>query len=80
MEQQEQHQQMNASSIEAGQSSTLGGTKAAPGINFDDLFETNTLGTTSAVFVANSGTRSMNTIGRVTATSNNGKTNSNFEF
>ena len=74
--------QHNTSTLEGGHSSTMGGTKAAPGINFDDLFYTNTLGTTSAVFVAHSGARTMNSVPRPAASpsSNNGKTSSNFHF
>ena len=53
----------SVSLVEAGQGSTLSGTIVAPGINFDDLFETNTLRSTPAAFVKNRGIRSMSQFG-----------------
>ena len=49
----------NVSLVEAGQGTTHTGTPVAPRINFDDLFQGNTLGTTPAAFVKNRGIRSM---------------------
>jgi len=53
----------NVSLVEAGQGTTLTGTPVAPRINFNDLFERNTLGTTPAAFVKNRGIRSMSQFG-----------------